>query len=195
MELYSGFRPDLEALPLIFCSQSLTSLKLCSNGRNYPPIMLSKSLHLPALKSLHLDGFNFIASDNDSTEPFSNCHVLNTLFLRFCSFLDGDQVLCISNSTLSSLTILEGEIHQIVLSTPNLSSFTIRGSGSLQLFSTCNLSFLGEVSINICWDARLAGKSSIICSNIIRWLQVLANVKILTFSSCVGFLKSQFNKT
>ncbi|KAG4991453.1 hypothetical protein JHK87_024910 [Glycine soja] len=166
MELYSGFRPDLESLPLIFCCHSLTSLKLCINGMNYPLIILPKSLHLPALKSLHLQGFNFTATGNDSAEPFSNCYVLNTLVLRFCSLHNDARVLCISNSTLSILTILEGQTYQIVLSTPNLSSFTIRGSSSLQLFSTCNLSFLGEVNIDVSWDGHWAEKSSIISSNI-----------------------------
>ncbi|KAG5007037.1 hypothetical protein JHK85_025579 [Glycine max] len=182
MELYSGFRPDLESLPLIFCCHSLTSLKLCINGMNYPLIILPKSLHLPALKSLHLQGFNFTATGNDSAEPFSNCYVLNTLVLRFCSLHNDARVLCISNSTLSILTILEGQTYQIVLSTPNLSSFTIRGSSSLQLFSTCNLSFLGEVNIDVSWDGHWAEKSSIISSNIVRWLVVLAYVKKLSFS-------------
>ncbi|XP_027922325.1 putative F-box protein At1g58310 [Vigna unguiculata] len=186
LDVYSGFRPDFESLPLMFCSQSLTSLELCISW-NYALIVLPKSLHMPVLKNLHLQGVTFTASDNDSCDPFSNCHLLNTLVLRYCSLHDDAQVLCISNSTLSSFTLYEGQTYQIQLSTPNLSSFTIRGSATHQLFSTCNLSFLEEVNIDMSWDARWAEKSSIISSNIMRWLQVLANVKKLTFTSWYPF--------
>ncbi|CAJ1952912.1 unnamed protein product [Sphenostylis stenocarpa] len=186
LDVYSGFRPDFESLPLIFCSQSLTSLKLCI-AWNYAVIVLPKSLHLPVLKNLHLQCVIFTASDNDSAQPFSNCHLLNTLVLRYCSLHGDAQMLCISNSTLSSFTIYEGQTYQILLSTPNLSYFTIRGSASHQLFSRCNLSFLDEVNIDVSWDGSWAEKSSIISSNIMRWLQVLANVKKLTFSSWYPF--------
>ena len=114
----------VESLPLIFCSQSLTSLKLC-HGVNPSLAILPKSLHLPVLKSLHLECVKFTASDDHSTEPFSNCHVLNTLVLEDCSLYNDAQVLCISNSTLSSLTISGRgrQLYQIVFSTPNLSLF------------------------------------------------------------------------
>lgn len=95
----------------------------------------------------------FTADDNGCVEPFSNCHVLSTLFIGhryFCS----EHVLCISNLTLSRLTIqqegLEAEKnYQIVLSTPNLSSCNINGLYGLKLSSTCNLSFIGEVNIDM----------------------------------------------
>ncbi|XP_047166398.1 putative F-box protein At1g58310 [Vigna umbellata] len=186
LDVYSGFRPDFESLPLIFCSRSLTSLELCM-AWNYALIVLPESLHMPVLKNLHLQGVRFTASDKDSAEPFSNCHSLNTLVLRYCCLNDDAKVLCISNSTLSSFTSCEGQTYQILLSTPNLSFFTIKGSATHQLFSTCNLSFLEAVNIDVSWDGRWAEKSSIISSNIMRWLQVLANVKKLTFTSWYPF--------
>jgi len=170
--------PNLEPLTSIFCSQSLKSLELAiildTLGLIFP-----KSLHMHALKSLNLSYVRFTTGENGDVEPFSNCHVLNTLVLRHCSFYNDQQILCISNPALSSLTIYEGKAYQISLATPNLNSFTLKGSISHQLFSTCNLSFLREVNIFIYGDgSSWNGKSSII----IKWLQVLANVKILTFT-------------
>ncbi|TKY45146.1 F-box/LRR-repeat protein [Spatholobus suberectus] len=176
MNIYSSRGPNFESLPLTVRCQSLTSLEL-SNKLNPSALILPKSLHLPALKSLRLAYVNFTAGDNDRAEPFSNCHVLNTLVLVSCSLNKDAQVLCISSSTLSSLTIFEGKAYRIALSTPNLSSFTVTSSVRHQLSSTCNLSFLGEVNINTPWgETSWDGKTSII----VRWLQVLANVKILT---------------
>ncbi|KAG4941658.1 hypothetical protein JHK87_045529 [Glycine soja] len=180
LRIYSGFRPNFESIPLIFSSKSLTYLEIW-NGCDLPEIILPKSLNLPALKSLKIGYFKFTATENDCAEPFSNCLVLNSLMLIGCSLHDDAQVLRISNSTLSRLTIFGGKTYQIVLSTPNLSSFTILDSTvSHQLFSTCNLPFLGEVNIDMYrdggsdegWDE----KSSII----MKWLHVLANVKMLT---------------
>ncbi|KAG5012861.1 hypothetical protein JHK82_025002 [Glycine max] len=150
-----------ESLPLIFCSQSLTSLKLC-HGVNPSLAILPKSLHLPVLKSLHLECVKFTASDDHSTEPFSNCHVLNTLVLEDCSLYNDAQVLCISNSTLSSLTISGRgrQLYQIVFSTPNL-----------------------KVNIDVRLGPSKHGKSLMI----MEWLQVVANVKILQF--CLGALR------
>lgn len=187
LNINASFIPKFESLPLILSCQSLTSLEL-SYGMWDPHFRRSltspsvKSLHLPALESLHLAHFNFAASHNNCAEPFSNCHVLNTLVLSNCSLEKDAQVLCISNSTLSSLTISEVLAYQIALSTPNLTSFTTIASVSHQLVSTCNLSFLREVNIHMSWDITTwGGKSSII----IRWLQVLANVKILRIGLCV----------
>ncbi|KAH1042842.1 hypothetical protein GYH30_024935 [Glycine max] len=161
-----------ESLPLIFCSQSLTSLKLC-HGVNPSLAILPKSLHLPVLKSLHLECVKFTASDDHSTEPFSNCHVLNTLVLEDCSLYNDAQVLCISNSTLSSLTI-SGRGRQL---------YQIVGVISHQLFSELNLSLLEEVNIDVRLGPSKHGKSLMI----MEWLQVVANVKILQF--CLGALR------
>ncbi|KAK7380285.1 hypothetical protein VNO78_32793 [Psophocarpus tetragonolobus] len=75
-----SFTPNFESLPLIFCSQSLTYLKLCNKWIR-SMILLPKSLQFPALKTLHLECVNFTGADNHSIEPFSECHLLNTLDL------------------------------------------------------------------------------------------------------------------
>ncbi|RDY07369.1 DUF724 domain-containing protein 6, partial [Mucuna pruriens] len=171
--------PIFNSLPLIFSCKSLTSLKLCIM-HDSSVIVLPKSLHLPALKSLDLGSVNFTATYEDCAEPFSNCHMLDTLFIRNCPLYDDAKVLCISNSTLSSLKItsynvfIKIQAYKIVLSTPNLSTFTIKGFVSHQLSSSCKLSFLGPVNI---------GLFLVTSSIIVRWLQVLANVKILTLRS------------
>lgn len=178
LRIYSGFRPNFESIPLIFFSKSLTYLEIW-NGCDLPEIILPKSLNLPALKSLKIGYFKFTATDNDCAEPFSNCHLLNTLFLWNCEMHDNAKVLRISNSTLSHLKItsyisfLTTQAFQIALSTPNLSSFTIIGFAPHQLSSSCNLAFLGSVYIGVWFVSS---------STFIRCLQVLANVKILKLS-------------
>ncbi|XP_027357276.1 F-box/FBD/LRR-repeat protein At1g78750-like, partial [Abrus precatorius] len=111
-------------------------------------IILPDSLQLPALKTLHIDYVYSAASDNGVAEPFSN-----------------SKVLCISNSTLSSLAIcsfLEVEAYEDALTIPNLSSFTIKGFASHQLSSTCNLSYLGEAYINVSMKRKeTEGKSTL----------------------------------
>lgn len=174
-----------ESLPLIFCSQSLTSLKLC-HGVNPSLAILPKSLHLPALKSLHLECVKFTASDDHSTEPFSNCHVLNTLVLEDCSLYNDAQVLCISNSTFQVWKYLEEEDNFTRLCFPLqilVYFFTIRGVISHQLFSELNLSLLEEVNIDVRLGPSKHGKSLMI----MECLQVVANVKILQF--CLGALR------
>ncbi|TKY45172.1 putative FBD-associated F-box protein [Spatholobus suberectus] len=172
-------RANSEFLPSNYCCRSLKFLELSIKKSASSVLILPKSLYMPALKSLYLSYVRFTTKDNEYAEPFSNCHMLNTLVLRHFSLHNDEQVLCISNPTLSSLTIFEGQASQIGLSTPNLRSFTIKGSVRHQLFSTCSLSFLGEVNIFIYGDATSwDGRSSII----LKWLEVLANVKTLTFS-------------
>lgn len=123
---------DTQFLPEIFCCQSLKSLEL---SIKLDPLMLiiPKCLYMPALTTLQLSFVRFTAYDNEYAEPFSNCPVLNTLTLRHCSLHNDKQLLRISNPTLSTLTIYEGQTLQIELSTPNLSSFTIKGSVRHQL--------------------------------------------------------------
>jgi len=132
-----------------------------------------KSLHLPALRTLHLQFFNFVATHNHCADPFPNCHVLNTLVLRCCYLIRHYQ-------TLSNLTIAYVPADQYSLSTPNLSSFTIYDCPFFQklLSSTCNLSFLQQVNM---YGISNNGEASIF----LRWLQVLANVKILDFGYAI----------
>lgn len=165
-------------LPLISC-QSLSCLHLyvCPWGRRI--LKLPKSLQLPALQRLYLDGrVSFIAGENECAEPFSNCNLLNTLLIKGCFLHNGAKFLNISNVNLSSLK-LQYICHKfkIVLSTPNLNSLTIEdlsGSGCHKLSSTCNLSFLDQVNIDVYF---------ILSYPIITdWLQMFANVKILSLS-------------
>jgi len=174
-----GKCPKSELLPLIFGSHSLTFLDLCYSSNN-TDTKCPKSLHLPALRTLHLEFFDFVATHNHCADPFPNCHVLNTLVLRACSLIEDAQVLCISNQTLSNLTISYVSADQFSLSTPNLSSFTIGPGMSYfsELSSTCNFSFLQQVNMYGFSGDREA-------SIFLRWLQVLANVKILKFGYSV----------
>jgi hypothetical protein len=174
-----GKCPESELLPLIFGSHSLTFLDLCYS-RNNTDTKCPKSLHLPALRTLHLKYFNFVATHNHCADPFPNCHVLDTLVLFGCSLIEDAKVLCISNQTLSNLTISSVLAEQFSLSTPSLSSFTISEIPIFQklLSSTCNLSFLQKV---IMYGFSNKGKASIF----LRWLQVLANVKILKVGNAV----------
>lgn len=170
----SHYGPSIECFSVIFCSQSLKSLQL-SSWTTHPKIVV-ESLNLSALKILHLSNAIFYATHSNSAEPFSNCRVLNTLVLGYdCALHNDAKVLCISNSTLSNLTILDRHSYDIVLSTPRLSSFTIKGFVSHQLSSTCNLSFLEEANIITEWWT-----TSIL---IMRWLHALVNAKTLRFSS------------
>ncbi|KAK7315014.1 hypothetical protein VNO77_33546 [Canavalia gladiata] len=176
IHVHSNSYPNFEALPLIFSCHSLTSLTL-SLGYRPTEIVLSKSMQLPALKTMCLAHAKFTATHNDCAEPFSNCPVLDTLILSHCYLHSDAKVLHISNSTLSSLTIysLHGrEVYQLAFSTPNLCSFNIKGFAGHQLSSTCNLPHVCEVHIDMFHAAS---------SIIIRWLQVFTNVKKLTFSS------------
>jgi len=170
-----SFKPKSEVLPLISTSHSLTFLKLSYSRNDGVATVCPKSLHLPALRTLHLKCVNFVATHHHYADPFSNCHELNNLVLRDCSLIEDAQVLCISNYALSNLTISSVAAQQFSLSTPNLNSFTFLGSFVFHrlLSSTCNLSFLQQVNID---GLSYFHKEA---STFLRWLQVLANVKIL----------------
>nr|AFK39089.1 unknown [Medicago truncatula] len=191
IKINPSLTPKSDLLPLILASNSLTFLELSyrrggSIAAARSPI-LPKSLHLPALRTLHLEYVNFVATRDHYVDPFSNLHALNTLVLRCCYLIEDALVLCISNQTLSNLTIFhicfaDEFFNEIVLSTPNLCSFTILNSLIFEqvLSSTCNLSFLQQVNIdgfkNSTWNlSEDIGEASVFLS----WLQVLANVKIL----------------
>ncbi|RDY02706.1 FBD-associated F-box protein, partial [Mucuna pruriens] len=140
---------------------------------------LPKSLQIPALKTLNLVNIRFASSNNDCAEPFSTCNLLNTLVLKNCT-LDRDvKVLCISNSNLSSFKLHDSfrqKPYNIVLSTPNLRSLTITDSccRCRQLSSTCNLSFLEEVNIEVIFNEY--------SSSILSWLPLFSNIKKMTLS-------------
>ncbi|XP_020205290.1 putative F-box/FBD/LRR-repeat protein At1g78760 [Cajanus cajan] len=167
------------SVPSVFSCPSLTFLRLCINSYDHA-LELPKSLHLPALKTLYLTNVNFTAQDNDCAEPFSTCNMLSRLVLKGCSLGNDAKVLCISNSSLSSLKlkIFGEEKYEIALSTPNLTSLTVTSClSSHRLSFMCNLSFLEEVKIDISFGMYY--------SVIVSWLQLLTNVKILTLSSYI----------
>ncbi|XP_061361122.1 F-box/FBD/LRR-repeat protein At1g16930-like [Gastrolobium bilobum] len=175
--------PEFEFIPFIFSCTSLTSLKVFIRHKS-GMIKLPKSLQLPALKSLHLKHVIFTASNHDCAEPFSTCKMLNTLVIEGCSLDDGVKVLCISNYNLSSLTICNNyrlssfENDIITLSIPNLNSLTIMRAPIYQLSFACNLPFLEEVNIDTSYFTHPHNTDIVFIS----WLQVLANVKIMTLS-------------
>lgn len=109
------------------------------------------------------------------------------------------RVLFINNSNLSTLRLDNSFVNRVtfgnktLLSAPNLISLTIMDDiifSHHQLSTTCNLSFIDVVSI----ETFLPLDHSVI----VRWLQVLSNVKTLTLSSYtlnILLMVSYFNKT
>lgn len=92
MHIGLSSRPNLDSLPLVFCSKSLASLQLSGVHDSSSRIVLPKSLHLHALTILHLECVYFTSIDNDCAEPFSNCPVLNTLFIWNCEMHNNAKV-------------------------------------------------------------------------------------------------------
>ncbi|KAK7315010.1 hypothetical protein VNO77_33542 [Canavalia gladiata] len=169
--------------PCTFSSKTLNFLKLSIWA---VPWMteLPNSLQLPALKSLHLEHVTFTASEDDCAEPFSSCHMLQTLVLDRCNLHQDAKFLCISNSNLSSLSIgstIQEATYQIVLSTPNLRSLTVMRDPIHQL-STCNLTVLEQVNIDI--EAYFHSHFEKTHLAVITLLRMLADyVKIMILSS------------
>jgi len=138
----------LELPPSIFYCRSLTYLNLDFwHNSNNVMTMLPKSLNLPSLKTLHLQRLTFTTSDDGCAEPFSACNMLNTLVIICCYLQDDTQVLCISNSKVSSLTIgsnyMYDETHnyKVVLFTPKLTSLTASGRPTFKAPSAHDLPF------------------------------------------------------
>ncbi|XP_061371124.1 putative F-box/LRR-repeat protein At4g15060 [Gastrolobium bilobum] len=170
-------------VPIIVSCPSLTFLKIALRCDLYTH-RLPNSLPFPSLKSLYLENVGFTASDNNCADPFSTCLMLNTLVIKDCTLHRDIKVFSISNSKLSSLTIcneLSGPAHKLVLSVPNLSSLAILHAPIHQIFYACNLSLIKEINIDAVFPRK---KDSVIIS----WLQVLANVKIMTLSSSILYI-------
>ncbi|KEH19643.1 F-box/RNI/FBD-like domain protein [Medicago truncatula] len=175
---------DLELPPSIFYSRSLTYLKLGFwqiYGSNSGKTTIPKLLNLPSLKTLHLRCLTFTTSDDGRAEPFSACNMLDTLVIICCYLQENAQVLCISNSNVSSLTVGsnyvydEAHNYNVVLCTPKLTSLTASGRPTFEAPSTHGLPFLEEVNIDYTYPYRPCEDSIMI-----SWLQLLANVKIMT---------------
>ncbi|XP_027358434.1 putative FBD-associated F-box protein At5g22720 isoform X2 [Abrus precatorius] len=183
IEVNLNVKLGFKLYPCIFSCESLKFLKLSIWA---VPWMteLPNSLQLPALTSLHLEHVTFTANDSDCAEPFSSCHMLNTLVLDRCNLHHNTKFLCISNSNLSSLTIgntIQEATFKIVLSTPNLRSLSVMRDPIHQL-STCNLSVLEQVNIDV--EAYFHTHFEKTHLALITLLQLLADyVKILILSS------------
>lgn len=176
-----NFKPSFEFRPYIFSCQSLTFLKLSVSSYDPSMILLPESLTMPALRSLQLESVTFTASGSDYAEPFSACHMLNSLILEGCSLQNDVKFLSLCNSNLSNLTVdgsFEAGFFQIELSTPNLSSLSVLGHNNHPFLSSCNLSFLEELTIET-YGYTCFHKTELL---IISWLQGLTNVKIMTVS-------------
>jgi len=182
LEVDLNFKRGYMLHPNIFSCQSLKCLKL-SIWAVSAMTQLPASLHLPALKSLHLVNVTFSANDNGIADPFSNCDMSNTLVLEHCNLHRNASFLSIYNSNLSSLTICSTipEVgYKIMISTQSLNSITLLRDLIHQV-SICDLSFLEQVNFDV--DADFHIGLEITYSGLISWLQMLANyVKILTLS-------------
>ncbi|QCD94880.1 putative FBD-associated F-box protein At5g22720 [Vigna unguiculata] len=169
--------------PSMFSCSSLTYLKLSIWAVPWMT-QLPSSLQLPALKSLHLEHVTFTASESDCAEPFSSCHMLDTLVLDRFNLHQGVKFLCICNSNLSSLTIgstIQEAPYKFALSTPNLRYLNVMRDPLHQL-SACRLCYLEQVSIDC--EAYFHTHFERTYSALIGLLQVLADyVKIMILSS------------
>lgn len=94
------FVEDRLVLPSsMFCSQTLTSLKIEMNCI----LELPTSIHFPSLKTLHLSLITF--PDDDSTQKlFTGCRVLEELVILDCDWMNLKSI-TISSSTLKLFTI------------------------------------------------------------------------------------------
>ncbi|WVZ13833.1 hypothetical protein V8G54_011399 [Vigna mungo] len=167
------------SIPIIFSSPSLTSLTLAHSNRII--FKLPPSLELPALKTLSLTNVSFTTRDDDEcAEPFSSCLSLTSLVLMGCSLSNPAEVLSISNSNLSHITMKRfSEVirYNIVLSTPNLTHLTIRRWMNIhELSSTCDLALLEEANI----------ETTMRVSHVLSLLKMLSYAKILILSECIA---------
>ncbi|KAL4357046.1 hypothetical protein HN51_028400 [Arachis hypogaea] len=124
----------------VFSCSSLLSLDLSVSSYDLKRrTRISKPLELPSLVSLRLESVAISVDENCQAEPFSKCVKLKTLsinnFLMISpdSDIDRSGTLVISNAKLANLTIKEYKRYKILVSTPNLRSFTLDGSPFQQL--------------------------------------------------------------
>jgi len=172
-------------IPIVINCKSLTFLNLHANFSRVP-LTLPASLSLPSLKTLLLSNVIFTPRDDDNyIEPFSECTSLTTLVLEYSTHSHSTQTLCISNPSLSVLT-MENIFYwdtfepKIVLSVPKLTSITLGNIHFLMSYKfsctcTCDLPLLNEVKIN----NNIHIESSIVLS----WLRMFSNARTLTISS------------
>ncbi|GAU28761.1 hypothetical protein TSUD_357470 [Trifolium subterraneum] len=188
--------PTFEYFPSCFFScLTLTSLNLSAYYNTLfhlaQPQIFPNSLKLPALTTLSLEFFAFRCSDDGCVEPFSAFNMLNTLIVRSCVVLDG-QNLRISSTKLVNLTIhMYRGCHF-----KNFGRFSFR----IELYYAPSLhtfAFIGNVYIH-----KLSGSKSVLASIkhasidllgipgfgrknpaiLLNWLIELANIDSLTIT-------------
>lgn len=134
LEIFPPFNMGLPSC--VFSCQSLTSLSISISSYAYDRApKIPKSLKLPSLLSLHLKQVPISTNENDPAEPFSNCKKLNTLHIEHCKVVHPDgplsaelEILNITNATLANLIMDFTKRYKTVISTPNLSTFTLNGA-------------------------------------------------------------------
>jgi hypothetical protein len=173
---------DLQFLPCLFSSQTLTFVDLKGTEKLFP-----NSLNLPALTTLTLRSFYFCPGYDGGydgcAEPFSVLNKLNTLVIEDCLLLDA-QILCISSTTLVNLTVRERGIYYdrryiCKLFTPSLCNLNYLKTLNQKLCLTHVCSFK-HVYIDIKKHTRIFKEDYQLLLNL---FQELANIKSLTVSS------------
>jgi hypothetical protein len=142
---------------------------------------------------MSLEYFAFRRSDDGYVEPFSAFNMLNTLIIRSCVVLDGQEYLRISSTKLCNLTIhlyLDQHYHNIPGSTfgielyyaPSLHTFAFtcdeyihKLSGSKSILSSIKHVYFDVVCY---WNLRRTNPS-----NLLDLLVELANIESLTITS------------
>ncbi|XP_045804761.1 F-box/LRR-repeat protein At3g26922-like isoform X2 [Trifolium pratense] len=193
----------IEYFPSCFFScLTLTSLNLKAHCFKLfhltQPHIFPNSLNLPSLTTLSLKYFAFCRGDDGYVEPFSAFNMLNTLIVRSCVVLDG-QNLRISSAKLGSLTIrlypyknFPGSTFGIELyNAPSLHTFAFTGDGYIHKLygSKSVLSSIKHVYIDVVCHWSLRRRSA---SNILDLLVELANIESLTITSTTLMVLSKF---
>jgi len=165
--------------PIMFSCQTITHLKLCIYNKGGHETVFPKSFNLSALTSLQLQNVEFCVGNNDRAEPFSTFNKLNSLLISNCT-VSASKILCISNSTLVSLTMynkfIDHKNYTIELSTPSLCTFSFTGN-PMKLYGK-DVSSLKHVDIYA--NANPYQKEPPLF--LFSWLLEFPNIKSLTVS-------------
>jgi len=184
-ELSISISCDIQDFPTCFFScHTLTSLTLVLvHPTTIKNMLFPSSLNFPALATLSLGGFIFRVGDDGFAEPFSAFRCLNSLIIRYCRVLNG-QNLCISSATLANLTLKTYRYQSgiIELSTPSLCTFVfgcMRDIPNLKLRGReSNLSSIKHVNI----DLRMGSIDADTPLVLLNWLVEFTNIKSLTIN-------------
>jgi len=188
---------DFQHLPTCFFScHTLTSLTLVLvHPTTVKNMLFPSSLNFPALATLSLESFTFRVGDDGCVEPFSAFSCLNSLIIRYCRVLNG-QNLYISSATLANLTLKSYDYQSgiIELSTPSLCTFVFGCTGDIPVLRLrgreSNLSSVKHVNI----DLRMGAIDAETPLVLLNWLVELTNIKSLTINhNALVVLSSKFD--